>query len=392
MKLLIIEQNKDLRADIKKRVEESARSTGLKGITIEAIDMKQVGGSTPDLIILGEFAKDKILEIHSRLNSIHPNVHIILLLGTNDYLEDAVELHKRTQIRIVAQGDLPQLSQIIIDLSQPTSLRSEFIGKARIISVLGIKGGSGISSLCASLASCYAEYNVSTLLLDMNYCNRDLTTFSQYSIEGQHALSQLLQIPKPDFKNIKPCIEKFRADESSMISIIGAAESFIRGYELFSNTLSVNETNSIWFESKMSLLANEFDTIVIDLGNHWGPSTLSALSISSHVCFMMEDHEWSMKRSFDMLHKISSESEDPAEFDFRKWKIVLNGIKSISAAQESIHQNNSNYNLIKNPTVYGIPWSKKSMDWFIGPHTPYEIGDSGYKDSIEVLAKSIRPI
>lgn len=392
MKLIIIEQNENLRSDIKNRVEEASRLTGLKSIIIDAIDMKQLGSSTPDLIILGDFAKDKILEIHSRINSIHPNTPIILLLGTSDYLEDSIELYKRTQIRIVAQGDIPQLTQIILNLSQPTSLQNNISGKARIISVIGIKGGAGITSLTASLASFFESHEVSSLLIDLNHINRDLSSFSNYSIEGQHALSKLYRNSQPLFSDINPCIEKFRQTKSGLISIIGATESFIEAYELFTNSLPVFQTNSVWLESNISTLADEFETIIIDLGNHWGPATLSILSMSSNVCLMMEDDEWSIKRNFEMLHKISSESEDPTEFDFRKWKVTINGIKIPEETQEVVNLYNSNYNIIKTPIIYGIPWSKRCINWFLGNKTPYECGESSYKNSIEDLAKSIRSL
>src|SRR5690606_16841358 len=233
MKILVIEQSSEHRADLKRRVDEAARSTGMKNMLVESIEMKQLGGSTPDLIVLGSYAKNAILEIHTRINSIFPNTPIVLLLNTTDYLEDAVELYKRTLIRIVALGDLPQLSQILINLAQPTEKSNEYRGKARIISVVSLKGGTGTSTLASSLASYYGSKNISSLLVDLNYVNRDLSTLAQYSIESQSALNTLFKIPNPDFKDIKPCIQKYKNTISENVSIIGSPSTFLESFELF---------------------------------------------------------------------------------------------------------------------------------------------------------------
>ena len=49
MKILIIEQEEDLRADIHRRIEEASRSTGLRNIIIESLELKKVGGVKPQI-------------------------------------------------------------------------------------------------------------------------------------------------------------------------------------------------------------------------------------------------------------------------------------------------------------------------------------------------------
>lgn len=391
MQLLIIENNEELRTDIIRRIEEASRSTGLRGISIEAVEMKKLGASTPDLIILGGFAKDTILEIHSRLNSIFPNTPIILLLNSGDYLEDAVELYKRTMIRVVAQGDLPQISQIILNLSRPNDYSTEFKGKARIISLVNFKGGVGTTTTAASLAAFYEQHGISCLLIDLNYANRDLSIFNKYSIEGQSALALALKSPYPEMKELRPCIEKFRQSQISSSSIIGAPESFLDSFQLFSNRLPINEINPGWLESTISKLAEDFEALILDLGNHWGVSTLASLALSTHIGLITEENEWSIKRTFSMLNILSNESEDPGEFDFRKWQIIINGARSPNSASDLVTKYNNETQLIKNSIALSLPWSKKCADWFICNKTAYELAEPAYKDAIELLARGIRP-
>lgn len=392
MNILIIEQFEDLRSDIRRRVEEASRSTGLRGITIDCVEMKQVGSSTPDLIILGSFAKDTVLEIHSRLNSIFPNVPIILLLNTNDYLEDAVELHKRTMIRIVALGDLPQISQILINLGKPTDKSSNFIGKARVVSLVNTKGGVGTSTIAMSLANYYNNNSISTLLIDLNISNRDLTIFCKYSIEGQSSLSKALKLYEPDEKTILSCVEKLNINSYKNISILGLPEQFTESYQLYTNQMISAEENINWLENAISKLTADYDVILIDVGNHWGPSALSSLALSTHICLITEEDEWCIKRTFSMMHKLSSESEDPGEFDFRKWKVVVNGIRSVNTATELVNKYNKDPLLIQHPQIFGIPWTKKCIDWYLGESSSYDLGEPLYKESIESLGKKIRPL
>jgi cellulose biosynthesis protein BcsQ len=392
MQLLIIEQSEAQRADIQKRVEEASRSTGLRNIGIEAVEMKQIGSIVPDLIILGNFAKDQIQEINSRLNSIFPNIPIILLLNTEDYLEDAVELHKRTSIRIIASGDLPQISQVLIDLAQPTIKSSIFLGKAKIISFVSIKGGVGTSTLVASTAEYYAENKISTLIIDLNYSNQDLSTFYEYSIEGKSAFEKSIKIAFPEIKDLKPLIENVKKEDTRQLSIIGHPNTFLDSYQFFTNTLPINEINSVWIELFLSKISSEFEIIIIDLGNHWGISTLASLANSTNVCLVMEEDEWCIKRSFSMINKISSESEDPAEFDFRKWKFLINGMKSQAISEELVTKYNAEYNLVQKPSVNGFPWSKKSIGWNLGNQSAYKIGEISYKESISNFAKQFKQI
>ena len=192
-------------------------------------------------MILGNFAKDQILEINSRLNSIFPNVPIVLLLSSEDYLEDAVELHKKTLIRVIALGDLPQISQLLINLAQPASKSHEFLGKARVLSLVNIKGGVGTTTIASSLATYYSESNISSLLVDLNHSNQNLSAFYDYSIEGKSALEQAFKITVPELKHLKPCIEDITNNDGKTISIIGAPKTFQESYQLHSATLPVNE-------------------------------------------------------------------------------------------------------------------------------------------------------
>jgi MinD-like ATPase involved in chromosome partitioning or flagellar assembly len=143
-------------------------------------------------------------------------------------------------------------------------------------------------------------------------------------------------------------------------------------------------------EALISLLSDEFDFVLIDLGATWGVSTLSALSLSSSVFFLVEGTRQNMIGSFANLARISAESDDPSEFDYRKWTVLVNCLDTQNEAN-SLYNSIDNTIFGKSVSLFNIPLSSKGSDWCVSGYTLYGHGSKAYIQSIDEIIKQSFP-
>jgi len=390
MKILILEQDEDLCIDIVKRIEEAGRRTSLKGISIVGSSLRELGSFIPELIFVGPFAVNSFEDVSRRLHGMFPRVPISLLLNSEDYVSEAIDIRRRHSVRIVALGDIPQMAQVIFDVALGGA-RGNVIGpRGRVLGLTHTKGGVGATSLAASFAAAAASRKVSTVLIDFSVVNPDITLWSNYGIAAQSALKKAYETSTIGPSLVKDILEP-APDGRSNLHILGQLERYIDAYRYHIDNPELGSGTSDMVEKLIDSLSQEFELVVIDLGNHWGVATLSALAVCTHVFFVVDEAPWSFARSVQALRRISAESEDPSEFDYRKWSILVNGCSHDSEAAKLLASAQMDDFFISKVNSFGVPLSKRGADWLEGNRTLYDNADKPFQIALDEVLKSVIP-
>jgi Mrp family chromosome partitioning ATPase len=390
MKILLVEQDEILRADLVQRIEEAGKRTLIKGISITGSNLKELGSFMPDAIFIGPFALTDTQDVLTRIHAIFPRLTITLLLPSEEYVAEAIDLRRAYPLRVLALGDIPQIAQVIFDHSYGVATKGKFGKRGRVISVVHTKGGVGASTLLSSIGASVAERKMPTLLIDLSVVSPLLTSWGQYGVLQQNALKTFYESGDRAPGVTRELIHQVPC-ESKNLFLIGQFERFIDSFHLHIDNPNNEHSTFDMMESLLEEVSDEFEYVFLDLGNHWGIATLSALAISTHVLFVVEGSLGHINRSFADLGRISAESEDPSEFDFRRWNVIVNGVHSLQEARNLFEACETNSFLDTTTKTFGVPMSGKGMEWFTSRKTLYELGDKDYKVAIDAIIKDLFP-
>ncbi len=389
MKILVVEQSKEQIEDLCSRIEEAGKRTLLKGVSVTGASLKEVGTFIPELIFLGQFAVKDLDDILKRLNGIFPRVPIALVLSSEAYVSESIDLRRSFPVRILAQGDIPQIAQMILELGHAQS-KGRAIHKGRVLSVVHTRGGVGASSFSVSAADAISRNGKSVVLVDLSVNNPDITRWSSYGILQQTALKKFFM---ENQKQHVPVHELIKGSPSSNLnlSVVGQMESFVMSYKMHVDAPDSVVSSYEGIERLIGKLTEDFEFVVLDLGTTWGVSTLSALALSTHVFFVVEGTRQNMLRSFENLRRVSVESEDPSEFDYRKWAMVVNGVSSLHEARALYQECEDMSPLNASTSIWGMPLSSKGGEWCVSGYTLYAAGDKNYVSSIDEIVRGTFP-
>jgi cellulose biosynthesis protein BcsQ len=389
MKILVIEQSKDKIQDLSNRIEEAARLTLLKGITVTGGTLREVGAFIPELIFVGQFAVKEFEDIFKRLGAIFPRVPVALLLSSETYISESIELRRLLPVRILAQGDIPQIAQMILDLGHGPQ-RGRALNKGKVISVTHSRGGVGATSFAVSAADAISRHGKSVVLVDLAVVNPDITRWSSYGILQQTALRKFFIDGQKSGVHVNEMV-KSSPFSNLNLSVVGLMESFLMSFKMHVDSPESAASTFEYIERLITVLADEFEFIVADLGNIWGVSALSALSMSTNVFLVTEGTRQSMSRSFENIRRISDESEDPTEFDYRKWTLAVNGSDSGRHASSLYQECEDSVFFSSTPQIWSMPISGKGSDWCTAGYSLYAAGDKNYVGSIDEIVNGTFP-
>lgn len=394
MKILVIEQSKEQIEDLIGRVEEAAKRTLLKGLNINGSTLKEVGSFIPELIFLGAFAVKDLDDVLKRLNGIFPRVPVALLLSSEAYVNESIDLRRSFPLRIMAQGDIPQIAQMILDLADGPK-RGRTLNKGRVLTVAHSKGGVGASSFAVSCADAISRFGKSVVLVDLALASPDITRWASYDLLQQSALKKFFLNTENSAVQIREIV-KASPSSNLNLSVVGQLESYVLSFKMHVDVPdnAVSTFDSI--ERLLEKLTEDFEFVVLDIGNSWGVSALSALALSTQVCFVTEGTKQNMIRSLENVKRLSAESEDPSEFDFRKWSIIVNGTESMKRARQIYQDCEESCPLStvvssSSIPVWGMPISARGADWSISSYTLYAAGDRDYVSSIDEIVRGTFP-
>ncbi|HMO18268.1 MAG TPA: AAA family ATPase [Oligoflexia bacterium] len=406
MKILVVEQDDNARNDIIRRVEEAARRTSLKSVTVFGNTLADLGSFNPELLVIGPFARNSIEDVTRRLEGIFPRVPLCLLLGSEDYVSDAIDIRRRNVVRVVALGDLPQIAQVIMDAAHGGRRGGALGPQGRVVTVVQTRGGVGASSTAVSLGYSASRKRISTAIVDLGVVSADISRWAGVGISNQAALRQLYEKGQASLSSLKEILVAAPGGQGNLF-VIGEFENYLDAYRYYLHGMTSDSPDSEIFDKLIDILATEFELVILDIGGDWGIAALSALALSTHVLLVVDASGYGLKRSFETIRRMSIESDDPFEFDFRKWSVVLNNSVD-SESSFSIFQKISEDIVLPNlvsdnslhqdvpvagisSRVFPVFGSKKGKDWFSGSKTLYELSEESYQKSIDSILFNIFP-
>ncbi len=390
MKVLVLEQDDDFREDLLLRIEEALKLSLLRGVSVVGRSLIEAGSESPDLIFLSFLDEVDYIEVVGRVSAMFPEAEIVLMVPSEQYVEEAVELRRKTSLRVVAVGDIPQVAQIFLDLD---GVKSGVFGQSvgKLISIVHVSGGVGASSIALSLAQRFAQRDLSTLLFDIDYVRQTLARWASYGVLERREFSALVD------SNINITLEKVRAiiqqvpTGNPMFGFIGSLDSFVRSNNFFGSGVGYGTDGLERFELLILELVRAYDSLVVDLGNLWGVGALTTLSLSSKVVLVLPEDRSKFRADLEFLQRMSSESDDPLEFDFSKWQPIVVGRSNKPVAPELEHELTDFGLFPKKSNLQFLPFQKSASSWFEAGQSGVSQVDKNFDMQILELAKLIFP-
>ncbi len=382
MKILVIEQDDDFREDLVLRIDQAVKMTELRGVSLLGRSLLNAASESPDLIFLSFLDDSDYSDILFRVRGIFPQVPIILVVPSEQYVEEAVMLRRKFSVRVVALGDIPQCAQIIIDLDS-AKLGLSASNTGTLISFVHVRGGVGNTSTALALGNQFASLGYSTLLGDFDFIKQDLTQWAVYGPAARKELRSLFQSKAPVTRDsVRTIVEDIELPNGSM-SFLGAAASHSEGVLGYGLGQYSNEPTDDRLEEIILELLHNYEVLVLDCGNMWGVSTLTALALSSRVVCVLPDDEFGMTSTLKTIKRLAQESEDPLEFDFSKWEYMTfsRGIQNKTEEVMSLIQSYGfdHTQLIVNQ----IPQQKKANLWLLDRSDVLGLADKHYGEFLE---------
>lgn len=394
MHIVVIDTNPELRSTLLGRTREAIRQVGVKRIEpleLAVSDLETFQWSIAIGVIIGPGVDGALPDVIEQVKALCPAADICAVLPKQQYLAESVSLRKRFEISVVTEGDLAQLAGFILDCESQGDTGGSGFKNRGVVGVLHFKGGVGATSIAAACASCLSKNGLTTAILDFDDVNPEITQWARVGTAHREATGALLregEVPQHRLNQLLYPIE----NGTKQLFAIGQPESYSQAFHFKSNVIDDAPPSSRFVNSLIESLKTEFDAIVIDLGRSWGLSTFAALPLCKTVLMVVDDDPKSFKRSLEVLRRIRSESDDPEEFDFSKWSLVLNAVTGYMVTPKMCKAEMKEVDLFSlNMDLHAIPYSAKGRSWGAPGQTLFELGESSVKTAIQTLSKSVIP-
>jgi cellulose biosynthesis protein BcsQ len=397
MRVFLIDPMPESRGLLLERVQEAVRRVQIKRLEILDGDFnllrEQAGGEPPALGILGPGCYEDLESAVERFKGFFTAVPICVVLENSIYASEALELRKFISGRILPIADIAQLAQAILDvIGASTTSGSSFGGT---VGVIHVKGGVGASSLAASLAACWSTFDRQVSLIDLDDVSPLLSDWSRASLQKRRAVGELLlegEVPRNRVDEVMAPVPGYQN-----LRVVPQPVLYGEGFHFKADVIEGAPSSAQYIPSLISGLEERNDLVVIDFGRSWGVSTFSALPLCKTVLFVFDEDKTSLKRSMETLRRFYRESDDPQEFDFNRWRFILNGATNSIIKTEQAEEFISRAELRPESfPVTEIKFSITGRDWYLSsegehPHTLFEFAEPKIQNQLLNLAHSIFP-
>lgn len=401
MRIFIIDTNSDSLQILHVRMQEALKRAQLKRVEILSGDFdllrEQAGGEVPSLALIGPGCYQDIENNVSRLRGFLTKTPLAVVLENEIYATEALELRRLLSVRVLPLADIAQMAQLVLDtLGNSDNSTTTVQSTTGTIGIVHTKGGVGGSTIAASLANCWSENGRSVALVDLDDVSPLLSDWSLSPAAKRRTLGELLlegEVPKNRVNEILAGIPG-----QEKLFIVPQPISYGESFHFKADVIEGAPSSAEFIPSLINSLQKETDLIVLDLGNSWGISVFSALPLCNSILFVFDEDKTSMKRSFETLRRFYRESDDPAEFDFSKWRFIKNGstntIVSMEQAAEFLARSELRQETFP---MTEISFSLSGRDWYLTsesgePHTMYSCAEDKIRSEIRSLAHSIFPL
>jgi len=395
MKILLVDPVDAQRELAQTRIEEALRQVGLKRVEIIAVHPDNVSEELveeEELIagFLGPGCYTLAEQVIQVVRGSYPEAQVALILENDVYAEKAVELRRVLSIRITAIADIAQMAAFILD-SEAAVNAAPGTRSRGVVSVLQLKGGVGASSMASALAACWARHDLSVALVDFDDVNPQITDWSRAGTSQRKTVAELLRagdVPKFRVNELVNPVEGY----DGKLVVVPQPERYHESFHYKADVLDGAPSAAQFVNSLLSVLREEFDAIVIDCGRSWGIATFCCLPKSQHLMLVTDDDGMSVRRTLDNLSRMVAESDDPQEFDFSRWSILLNGYTSKLISRKDLSDEIKDLNLFAESSVlYTVPFSERGRQWGAPGESFYDLAEESVRDGIQQIAFNLIP-
>jgi cellulose biosynthesis protein BcsQ len=394
MQLIVIDVSPALRATLLGRVQEAAREAGLQRIAVLEVDPHNIDSVNWDLTIgcfVGAGCGPLLKELLARFEGPQAECPLAFVLDADTYASEAVSIHKILNRTVLSDTDLTQMANFVVDCERKASGRGSGIRSRHIIGVAQLKGGVGGTSLTAALGVCWAKQGKTVALLDLDDVSPQLTEWARVPEHQRTLTGELLKTGEVGIDKLSDFVFPVEGFDGRLVAI-GQPVQYAEAFHFRAYVLDGAPSSSEFVSNVLSLLSNEYDVVLVDIGRSWGVATFAALPWCERVVFVVDDDGLSVRRSLDALARLKQESGDPEEFNLGRWVVALNKVTGDRLSEADVAQAAAHLELFpRTNSLFSIPYSASGRTWGIKGETLYDRGSSRVRTSIERLAHFLVP-
>jgi cellulose biosynthesis protein BcsQ len=287
-------------------------------------------------------------------------------------------------------ADIVQMVQFLLDHERRAASNGSD-GTHGLITVAQLKGGVGGSSIACALAAVWARHGLSVALVDLDDVNPQVTSWGRVPTAKRKIVSDFLQGGEvPPFR-VSELLHPLDA-YSRRLSVVGQPERYQESFHFKADVLDSIPSSAEFIASLVQSLRDEFDVIVVDSGRSWGIATFALLPESQKVVLVTDDRSMSLQSTIENLTRLYRESDDGDEFDFVRWRVVMNSFAGNSLSPKKVLAELEALDMFPRSTGLSvIPRSREGREWALTERTLFELGDPETRDALIELAFSLVP-
>lgn len=394
MKILALDNFADSREVLVTRLEAALRDANIRRAEITDSDIpgiiKLVAEAPPDVIVLGPSCYRGIESNINRCRAAYPKVPIALVLSNEIYASEAVELRRALRVRVLPIADLGQMAQLFLDCESLGEGKSSQTANG-VVLVLQCKGGVGASTISAALAACWVRSQMNVALVDLDDVNPQISDWAGVGASQRRLVTEAIKsgvVKSYKLRELLATVEGY----DNRLSVLSQPDQYGEGFHFKADVIPDAPSISSYISSALEGLQSEFDAVIIDGGRSWGVATFAALQAADRVVCVCDDDEASFRRTIDLLLRMSRESDEPAEFDFKKWHFVVNAFTGRVLEEEAVIEELKRREMIADcATLTTIPYVDAARSWSLSKQTLFELADSGTQEDLATLAYKLVP-
>lgn len=393
MQILIIDREPATRATLRGRASLAIRQAEIRRVDLIDQDLDALATLDPNVvhgILMGPGCYELLDQIIPKVRSFLPSAPLAIVLEGEVYNNQAVNLRRHFDCKVISMSDLAQLASFCIDCEE-AMVRGNGKGNRGIFGVAQLKGGVGATSIVAALASCWARHGLSVVALDFDDINPQLTAWGRVGAAQRVTTAELLRHGKVPANRLNEIIFPVEGFEGRL-NIIGQPEQYHQGFHFKADVLENAPSSSEFVASLLQALRDEVDVTIIDLSKSWGVAAFAALPFCQEILLITDDDGMSVRCTLDNLYRLRRESDDPNELDLNRWSIVLNGYTGRLISPSDLANEIEDLELLpSDANLYTIPFTERGRQWGAPGRTMFELGEDGFKHVLIQLAASLVP-
>ena len=393
MQILILEASAAPKALLRAQVTEGLRQADIRGIDVTDAPMASLAEQAWGLIcgvLIGPSAFAALDETVERVRSHFQQGPLGIVLDADAYAQHGVALTRKLGARVFSIAELTAIASFLVECEQQLALRANRKNK-NIFGICQFKGGVGTTSITTSLGACWARHGIKTVLVDLDDVDPHITSWARVALARRAAVAEHLSlghIPESRINDIASPVESFNGN----LAVIGQPDNYNEGFHFKANVMDMAPSSSEFMHSLLSALKASYEVVLLDLARSWGLATFAALPRCQRVLLVVDEDKHSIRRSLDCLLRFKKESDDPDEFDFSRWSIVVNGYTGTVLPEKSVRALIQESDLF-NTTVpmHFVPYTLHGREWGEPGVTLYDRADRDAKRAFDKIAYELVP-